>query len=168
MTADAIRAVVADIRSRTEAPFALNLWVSTADAAASDITRAAFDAALAPLASLFAELGAEPPAFPPAPDPSFEDQAAALVEARPPVFSFVFGVPPAPILDRCRSLGIATIGAATTVDEARALEAAGVDLIVATGAEAGGHRPSFLRTAEASLMGTLSLVPQVADAVKTR
>ena len=167
MTPDAIRAAVADIRSRTGAPFAVNLWVSTADAAASDITRDAFDAALAPLAPLFAELRAQLPAFPPAPDPSFEDQAAALVQARPPVFSFVFGIPPAPILDRCRTLGITTIGAATTVDEARALEAAGVDLIVATGAEAGGHRPSFLRTAEASLMGTLSLVPQVVDAVKT-
>ena len=167
MTPDAIRAAVADIRTRTEAPFAVNLWVSTADGAASDISRETFDAALAPLAPLFAELGAEPPAFPLAPDSSFEDQAAALIAARPPVFSFVFGVPSASILDRCRTLGIVTIGAATTVDEARALEAAGVDLIVATGAEAGGHRPSFLRTAEASLTGTLSLVPQVVDAVKT-
>jgi nitronate monooxygenase len=167
MTPDAIGAVVADIRSRTKAPFAVNLWVSTADAAASDITRDTFEAALAPLAPLFAELGVEPPAFPPAPDPSFEDQAVALVAARPPVFSFVFGVPSASLLDQCRARGIVTVGAATTADEARALEAAGVDLIVATGAEAGGHRPSFLRTAEASLMGTLSLVPQVVDAVKT-
>ena len=69
MTPDAIRAVVADIRSRTGAPFAVNLWVSTADAAASDITRDAFDAALAPLAPLFAEFRVQLPAFPPAPDP---------------------------------------------------------------------------------------------------
>jgi nitronate monooxygenase len=88
-----------------------------------------------------------------------------LLEARPPVFSFVFGVPPATILDRCRTLGIKTVGAATTADEARALDDAGVDAIVATGAEAGGHRPSFLRGAEVSLTSTLSLVPQVADAV---
>jgi hypothetical protein len=63
MTPDAIRAVVADIRSRTGAPFAVNLWVSTADAAASDITRDAFDAALAPLAPFFAGLRAQLPAF---------------------------------------------------------------------------------------------------------
>ena len=104
-----------------------------------------------------ASSGIEPPPFPPAADPVFEDQVAALLEARPPIFSFIFGVPAPAILDRCRSLGIRTIGTATTVDEARALDAAGVDAIVATGAEAGGHRPSFLRSAEASLMGTLAL-----------
>ena len=91
---------------------------------------------------------------------------AALIEARPPIFSFIFGVPAPAILDRCRSLGIRTVGTATTVDEARALDAAGVDAIVATGLEAGGHRPSFLRSAEASLMGTVALVPQAADAVR--
>jgi nitronate monooxygenase len=97
----------------------------------------------------------------------FEEQVAALVEARPPVLSFIFGVPGAAILDRCRSLGLRTIATATTVAEARALDDAGVDAIVATGAEAGGHRPSFLRSAEASLMGTMALVPQVADAVRS-
>lgn len=58
------------------------------------------------------------------------------------------------------------MGTATTLDEARALEHAGVDAIVATGMEAGGHRVSFLRTAEESLTGTFALIPQVADAVK--
>jgi len=92
---------------------------------------------------------------------------AALLEARPPIFSFIFGVPAPSILDRCRALGIRTIGTATTVEEVRAIDAAGVDAIVATGFEAGGHRPSFLRSAEASLTGTLALVPQAADAVRT-
>jgi nitronate monooxygenase len=144
----------------------VNLWVSTADARVEDLTRADHDAAVATLAPFFAELGISPPPFAPALDPAFEDQAAALLEARPPVFSFIFGVPEPSILDRCRSLGIRTIGTATTVDEARALDDAGVDAIVATGAEAGGHRASFLRSAEASLTGTFSLVPQVADAVR--
>ena len=112
-------------------------------------------------------VGVEPPPFPPAADPVFEDRAAALLEARPPIFSFIFGVPAPAILDRCRSLGIRTIGTATTVDEVRAIDAADVDAIVATGAEAGGHRPSFLRPAEASLMGTIALVPQAVDAVRT-
>ncbi len=166
MTPDRIRAVVEEIRALTTAPFAVNLWVSTADARAEDLSRADHDAAVAALAPFFAQLGVAPPPFAPAAGPVFEDQAAALIEARPPVFSFIFGVPSPAILDRCRSLGIRTIGTATTVDEARALDAAGVDAIVATGAEAGGHRPSFLRSAEVSLTGTFALVPQVADAVR--
>jgi nitronate monooxygenase len=167
MTPDRIRAVVAEIRALTSEPFAVNLWVSTADARAEDVTRADYDAAVAVLAPLYAELGVTPPPFPPHLDPSFDEQVEALIEARPPIFSFIFGVPSPAILDRCRSLGIRTIGTATTVDEARAIDAAGVDAIVATGAEAGGHRPSFLRSAEASLMGTVALVPQAADAVRT-
>jgi nitronate monooxygenase len=165
MTPDRIRAIGRDLRAVTAAPFALNLWVSTRDARPDEVTRAAFEAALVPLRPLFEELGVAVPSFPFAADPDFEEQAAALLEVRPPVFSFVFGVPPPAVLDRCRTLGIRTLGAATTVDEARALADAGVDGIVATGLEAGGHRPSFLRSAEASLTGTLSLVPQVVDAV---
>jgi nitronate monooxygenase len=166
MPPDRIRAVVGEIRALTTAPFAVNLWVSTADARAEDISPADHEAAVAVLAPLFDTLGIAPPSFPPAADPTFEDQVAALIEARPPIVSFIFGVPSPAILDRCRSLRIRTIGTATTVDEARALDAAGVEAIVATGAEAGGHRPSFLRSAEASLMGTMALVPQVADAVR--
>jgi nitronate monooxygenase len=167
MAPDRIGAIVGEIRALTSAPFAVNLWVSTADAVAADIGRGDYDAAVAVLAPYFAELGMAPPPFPPAADPVFEEQAAALVDARPPVASFIFGVPSPAILDRCRAGGIRTIGTATTVDEVRALDAAGVDAIVATGAEAGGHRPSFLRSAEASLMGTMALVPQAADAVRT-
>jgi nitronate monooxygenase len=167
MAPDRIGAVVGEIRALTSAPFAVNLWVSTADARAEDIGRQDYDAAVDVLKPFFAELGTAPPPFPPASDPVFEEQAAALIEARPPVFSFIFGVPSPAILDRCRSAGIRTIGTATTVDEVRALDAAGVDAIVATGAEAGGHRPSFLRSAETSLMGTMALVPQAVDAVRS-
>jgi nitronate monooxygenase len=166
MTPDRIRAVIGEIRALTSAPFAVNLWVSTKDAEPGDVTREAFDAALAPLIPALDALGASRPHFAFDNDPSFEEQVAALIDARPPVFSFVFGVPPAWVLDRCRTRGIRTIGAATTVAEAGALADAGVDVVVATGAEAGGHRPSFLRSAESSLMGTLSLVPQVAEAVR--
>ena len=65
----------------------------------------------------------------------------------------------------CRAKGIVVIGAATTPDEAAALQEAGVDAIAASGFEAGGHRGSFLLPAEDSLTGTLSLVPQVVDIV---
>ena len=82
------------------------------------------------------------------------------------VFSFIYGIPSKQILDEFRRKGIALIGTATTVDEAIALEQAGVDVIAASGFEAGGHRGSFLQPAEDSLTGTMALVPQVVDAVQ--
>lgn len=91
--------------------------------------------------------------------PRFEDQIAVVVAERVPVFSFTFGIPVLTGVDAI------TIGAATTVEEAVALEAAGVASIVAQGYEAGGHRATFLRPVEHSLVGTMALVPQVVDAV---
>ena len=166
MTPERITEIVQEIRGVTGSPFAVNLWVSTEDPGALDPPASSYAAAIEPLAEFFRELELEPPTLPLNRWPQFEEQAAALLEAAPPVFSFVFGIPPPAVLDGCRSRGIVTLGAATTVDEARALEQAGVDLVVASGSEAGGHRPSFLRSAEASLTGTFSLVPQEADAVK--
>jgi nitronate monooxygenase len=88
------------------------------------------------------------------------------LDEKVPVFSFIYGIPPKEILDECRSQRIPTIGTATTSEEAVALQDAGVDVIVASGFEAGGHRGSFLRPAEESLTGTFSLVPQVAGVVE--
>ena len=82
------------------------------------------------------------------------------------MFSFVFGVPSPEVLERCRRSGIATLGAATTAAEAKLLDDAGVDMIVASGFEAGGHRVSFLREPEDCLTGTMALIPQVVDTVK--
>jgi nitronate monooxygenase len=161
-----IRALVSEIRGLTAAPFAVNLWVSTEDAGASRATRAEYEAALRPLLPFFEELGVEPPAFPFGPKPGFDEQAAALIDARPPVFSFIFGIPQASVLEACRARSIVTMSVATTVEEATALDAAGVDVVVASGFEAGGHRASFLRPAESSLTGLFSLVPQVVDAVR--
>lgn len=164
-TLDEIRAVIAEIRSLTSRPFAMNLWVSTEDEGARTSDEAAFSRSLAPLAGHLAALGAPRPAYQPYSPIRFEDQARVLLEANVPVFSFIFGLPPREILEECQAKGIATIGTATTPDEAAALEQAGVDAIVASGFEAGGHRGSFLRPAEDSLTGTLSLVPQVVDLV---
>lgn len=89
----------------------------------------------------------------------FEDQVEAIFEARPAVFSFVYGIPSNSILERCKELEIKTIGAATTIDEAVACEKPGIDAVVATGFEAGGHRVSFLQSAENSLTGTFVQIP---------
>jgi nitronate monooxygenase len=96
-------------------------------------------------------------------NPRFEDQVVALLDARPPVLSVIFGIPPADIFKECRKRNIKIMGTATTSDEALALEQAGVDVVVASGFEAGGHRGSFLGSVEDSLTGTFSLIPQVAD-----
>jgi len=89
-----------------------------------------------------------------------------ILHQKPPVFSFMFGTPSADILERCHRAGIVTIGAATTLDEAIFLEAAGVDMIIASGFEAGGHRPSFLASAESSATGTFVLLQLIREKVK--
>ena len=159
---DEIRA----IRAATSRPFAINLFAD--DGVAAD--EATLTAAREALARFRAELGL-PPAGPRAalPDvaiPPLAPLAEVLLEERVPVFSFTFGIPPREMLDACRKAGIATMGTATTVAEAQALEQAGVDFVCAQGAEAGGHRGTFDRDAEPPLIGTLALVPQVVDAVR--
>jgi nitronate monooxygenase len=162
---EAIKDVIAQIRSLTAKPFAMNLWVSMEDEGARTSDESAFNRSLLPLASHFAALGAPRPAYKPFSPTRFEDQARVLLDAKVPAFSFIFGIPPREILEECRAKNIVTLGAATTPDEAAALQDAGVDAIAASGFEAGGHRGSFLRAAEDSLTGTLSLVPQVVDIV---
>ena len=142
-----IKDVIAEIRSLTSKPFAMNLWVSMEDEGARTSDEAAFNRALATLAAHLDALGAPRPKYKPYSPLRFEDQARALLDANVPVFSFIVGIPPREILDECRTKGIVTIGGATTPDEAAALNDAGVDAIVASGFEAGGHRGSFLRAA---------------------
>jgi len=163
---DEIGRVAGQIRALTDKPFALNLWVSDHDAGGEALSPEDFERIYRIFEPYYRELGVEKPRPPERLHHRFEEQVEAILEARPPVFSFVFGVPPAPVLAECRRRGILTAGAATTLAEAEALDAAGVNLIVATGFEAGGHRPSFLARAEDSLMGTLALTPLVADRVK--
>ena len=162
----AIQDVIAEIRSLTTRPFAINLWVSMEDEGAFTSNAAAFERALSPLAPHIEAVGGTRPAFAAYKPSRFEDQVRVLLEAKVPVFSFIYGIPPREILGEARLQNIVTIGTATTPEEAVALEQAGVDVVVASGFEAGGHRGSFLRSSEDSLTGTISLVPQVVDAVK--
>ncbi|HZS56687.1 MAG TPA: nitronate monooxygenase [Bryobacteraceae bacterium] len=166
MDPQAIQDTIAEIRSLTAKPFAMNLWVSMEDQGAWASGEQEFDRALSHLLPHIQRLGGIAPVFKPYAPIRFELQARVLLDAKVPAFSFIYGIPPADILTEARRQGIVTIGTATVPDEAVALENAGVDLIVASGFEAGGHRGSFLRRAEDSLTGTISLVPQVVDAVK--
>ncbi|MGS1104811.1 NAD(P)H-dependent flavin oxidoreductase [Achromobacter anxifer] len=161
MSPEQIEAAARDIRARTPLPFAINLFASVPE----EPMRGDARRMLALMARYHQQLGLPAPAAPgPQADP-LPQQIEAILRVRPAVFSFTFGRMPAAAIARCRELGILTVGTATTVREAVALEADGVDAIVAQGAEAGGHRGTFLGGFEESLIGTMALVPQVADAV---
>jgi nitronate monooxygenase len=156
-----MREVIGDLQTATAKPFNINLWVSRHDPGAEAMTSEHHERGLRQFGVIYERLGIEAPPIEPPDDFTFEQQVEVILELRPAVFSFVFGIPNAEILRECSRRGILTVGAATTLEEAAALDEAGVDMIVATGSEAGGHRPSFLRSAEQSLTGTLALVPQV-------
>jgi nitronate monooxygenase len=160
-----IRTTARDLAAATSGPLALNLWLPHDGDHGVLPSQEEYDGYVAALKGFFDELGVPLPARPDAYLPAFEEQFEAVLEARPAVVSFVFGVPPADVIERAHERGILAVGAATSVAEAVALEQGGIDLLVATGMEAGGHRPSFLSRAEDSLVGTLALVPQVVDAV---
>jgi nitronate monooxygenase len=136
------------IRALTAKPFALNLFAGGYERGGP------IDPA--PMLSLVAHvhesLRLAPPTLPPNPQNPFEDQLAAVIEARPSVFSFTFGVPSADALARLRRAGIRTCGTATTVEEGKKLEGAGVESIVAQGEEAGAHRGSFLAPFDRSMV----------------
>ncbi len=162
---EAIRNVIREIKALTPKPFAMNLWVSMEDEGASTSAEEAFHRSLAPLAKHIESVGGGKPSYRQYEPIRFEDQVQALLDEGISVFSFIYGIPSKQILDEFRRRGIALIGTATTVEEAIALEQAGVDAIAASGFEAGGHRGSFLQPSEDSLTGTMALVPQVVDAV---
>ncbi|CAN7399104.1 NAD(P)H-dependent flavin oxidoreductase [Rossellomorea sp. LjRoot5] len=94
-----------------------------------------------------------------------ERQIETIIKERVPVCSFTFGIPPKEIMKELKKEGIKVIGTATTVEEALINQESGVDLIVAQGSEAGGHRGTFIGTYDESMIGTFSLIPQVVDAV---
>ncbi|SEA53216.1 nitronate monooxygenase [Leifsonia sp. 21MFCrub1.1] len=169
LSAERIRAVGDEVRRRTARPFALNLWLPFRGPGEPEpgdgFPRDDVDRALAALRPLFEEAGAPVPEGPIAPLPDFHDQLAAAFDAQPAALSFVFGVPPADVVEAAHARGIRVIGTATTVPEAQALEAGGADAVVASGSEAAGHRPSFLSDPADSLVGGLALIPQVVDAV---
>ncbi|HMG90568.1 MAG TPA: nitronate monooxygenase [Chryseolinea sp.] len=165
-SAEEIISTCHELRKRTHSPFNINLWVNDRDKRLADFDESDYRRLVELFKPYFEELGLPLPERPKDLGPGFAEQVPAIFEAKPAVFSFVYGIPSPDVLEKCKSLGIKTLGTATTVDEAIALERAGVDAIVASGFEAGGHRVSFLRSAEDSLTGTFSLIPQVADNVK--
>lgn len=155
------------IKAATNKPYNINLWVSDTDAVDGTVSDEQFKQAQTLFKPYFDEVGITLPEKPAPFKSRFENQLEVILHQKPPVFSFMFGLLDEDVLEQCRRLGIVTVGAATILDEAIALEATGVDLIIASGFEAGGHRPSFLASAESSVTGTFVLLQLIKEKVKT-
>jgi nitronate monooxygenase len=163
LTPSDVRRMVGQFRQATRAPLNLNFFCHSAPA--PDATAdAEFRALLAPY---YRELGvdARAPGSAPERQPFNREHCGLVEELRPEVVSFHFGLPTPELLRRVRATGATIMASATTVAEARKLTAAGCDVIIAQGAEAGGHRSMFLTSDVAGQVGTFALVPQVVDAV---
>lgn len=164
MTEAGLRASVAELRAKTAQPFNLNFFiypVPQTDAATLARTRAR-------LASWYDRLGlgAVPDRLAPLPAGFDDAKLRLLLDLSPPVASFHFGAPSPQAIRALKSAGITLLATATSTAEARHLEQAGFDAIVAQGYDAGGHRGSHQAGAPGDGVGTMALVPQVVDAVR--
>ena|SRR5829696_1667764 len=167
LSPDEIYEVDKKIKAVSDRPYNINLWVSDTDAPNGTIKDEDYETARQLFKPYFDEAGLPLPEKPAPFASRFENQLQVILDIRPKVFSFMFGTLSQDVLEQCQRLGITTIGTATTLEEALAQEATGVDFIVASGFEAGGHRPSFLTSAETSLTGTFVLVQLIKEKVKT-
>lgn len=164
LNADGLRRELEIVKSQTDKPINVNFFchaVPVADAARESAWRAA-------LTPYYRQYGIDPAGIPAGPGRApFSAEFADVLEAyRPAVVSFHFGLPPADLLARVKSWRSKIFASATTVDEARWLEAHGADAVIAQGLEAGGHRGIFLSDDLSTQVGTFSLLPQVVRAVK--
>lgn len=164
LTPDQVRSEVSAIRQRTDSPFNVNFFCHTPPAP-DEGRDAAWRKRLAPY---YSELGLDPdaPSNAATRAPFDARMCEVVTELRPKVVSFHFGLPEEPFLEKLRKAGCLVLSSATTVEEARWLEARGVDAVIAQGSEAGGHRGMFLTDEVASQVGTFALVPQIADAIR--
>ena len=161
---EAMRRELELVRARTRKPFNVNFFCHAPppeDAAREAAWRGA-------LGAYYRELGIDPATIPAGPGRApFTAESADILEAyEPAVVSFHFGLPSAGLLARVKGWGAKVLASATTVQEARWLEAHGVDAVIAQGLEAGGHRGMFLTADLTTQVGTFALLPQVVSAVK--
>jgi nitronate monooxygenase len=164
MSLEELRAKAEEIRAGTNRPFNFNFFAHPAPR-----KNAGFDAQTrARVAPFYEELGlGEAPEHGEANCDTFtEAKLSVLLDIRPKITSFHFGLPPLPMVRALQDAGSLILCSATTVAEARFLQESGVDAIIAQGWEAGGHRGTFETSFEDFGVGTVALVPQIADAVE--
>ncbi len=166
-----LRRNVRRVRERTDRPFGVNQWLHPAILPPADPAEIPAERIVAVQQALnvfrrrlgLAEARGAPARYPDTAEEIFE----LVLEERVPVWSIGLGDPGRERVRRCHERGIRVIAMACTVEDARALAASGVDAIVAQGAEAGGHRSTWVKPAsvQQAAIGTLALVPLVVDAV---
>ena len=164
LTPDSMRAELEKFRAGTDRPINVNFFCHVPPAV--DASREArWRATLAPF---YREFGIDPETIAAGPGRApFTQESADLLEPfRPAVVSFHFGLPLPQLMARVKGWGSRVFSSATTVEEARWLEARGVDAVIAQGLEAGGHRGIFLGDDLTTQIGTFALLPQVVQAVK--
>ena len=167
LTPQQIVETCAAVRAKTSRPFAINLFVPETPLPAGIET----GAGVGRVAPFFEELGLPRPEPPASVTRDFDAQLDAAIVGGAAIVSFTFGMLPPAARQKVKARGLLTAGTATTVDEAIALERAGIDIVVAQGSEAGGHRGTFAgpydhAAFEAAMIGTIALVPQIVDAVR--
>jgi nitronate monooxygenase len=164
LTLEGLRTELAALKAQTNQPVNVNFFCHVPPEP-SAVREGQWRAALAPYYQAY---GMDIDTIPAGPSraPFSAEAVDVLSEFKPAVVSFHFGLPAADLLARVRAWGAKILSSATTVEEARWLEAQGVDAIIAQGFEAGGHRGMFLSEALSTQVGTLALVPQIVQAVK--
>lgn len=164
LSIDAMRNELAAIRAQTSRPFNVNFFCHTPPTPSAEV-EAAWRAVLAPY---YKEYGIDADKIPVGPGraPFSSEAADVLEDFKPAVVSFHFGLPSADLLARAKALGSKILSSATTIGEARWLEARGVDAIIAQGIEAGGHRGIFLSEDLSTQIGTFALLPQIVREVR--
>jgi len=150
---------IRQVRALTGRPFAVNLFAGGYHLEVGDPAPM-----LALMREVHTELGLGEPSVSPVPPDPFAAQLQVVLDERPAAFSFTFGIPTAEALRRLREAGIVVMGTATTVEEGAMLAAAGVDAIIAQGAEAGAHRGTFTGDFERAMVPTLELTAGIAAA----
>ena len=163
LSTESMRSELTAIKARTSKPFNVNFFCHTPPPASTE-REMAWRASLSPY---YQEFGIDAASIPAGPGraPFSSEAADVLDEFKPAVVSFHFGLPSSELLTRARACGAKIFSSATTVDEARWLEAHGVDAIIAQGFEAGGHRGIFLSEDLTTQIGTFALLPQIVRAV---
>lgn len=170
-TADQVRSQIRRVRELTNRPFGVNLWLHAELRPPADVAAlpAATIRAVQTILNRFRKrLGIPTTVARPAPMPDLIDEALeTILEERIAVWSIGLGNPDGSMVARCHAAGVQVMAMVTTVEDAVTVAASGVDIIVAQGGEAGGHRSTWVRRPphEANV-GTITLVPQIVDAVR--
>lgn len=169
---DELRRRIRRVREQTDRPFGVNLWLHAELRPPVDPARiadATIERVQGALDVFRRRLDLPAAAGRPRPAPDLVDAGLAVIlEERVPVFSTALGLPDAAMVRRCHDAGVKVMSMVATVEDARAVDAAGVDVVVAQGGDAGGHRSVGVKPAspEGSMVGTMALVPQIVDAVR--